>query len=291
MKKDKSFCILACALLALPLTGCDLLQKNVKAEAGLPSDRETVAPASGKDETYRSQALERGEIGGWWAIAEVGGKKAKGEEPPFLKFDADTHRVYGNNGCNTLNGSYTANAADSTLSFSQMATTMRTCAGEDLSETDINLALDRTARYTWSRENLLYKVTLLSSKGQPLMTLVHQDYEFLNGTWTLASLGGKAADNPDIKLVIDVEEQKIHGNTGCNILNGTLIPDMLEAGAVTFTNMATTRMTCPDIELETELLVALEEVTTARPVNAQTVDLLDAHGQKVMTLRRVADNR
>lgn len=290
MKNKKYLTILACGLLALPLASCDLLQRNVKTEARLPSDRETVVN-TGSSETYRSQALERGEIGGYWAIAEVGGKKAVGEEPPFLKFDTATRRVYGNNGCNTLNGSYLANPADSTLKFSDMATTMRLCAGEGLSEVDINLALDRTAHYTWSRENLLYKVTLLSAAKQPLMTLVHQDYDFLNGTWTLSALGGKKVDNPDIKLVIDVEEQKLHGNTGCNILNGTLIPDMLEPGAITFTNMATTRMMCPDIDLETELLVALEEVTVARPVNANTVDLIDAHGEVILTLRRIADTQ
>lgn len=282
--------LLACGLATLPLTGCDMLRKNVKTEVQMPSDRETVVSQTA-DDTYRSKALERGEIGGYWAIAEVGGKKAKGEEPPFLKFDTGTRRVYGNNGCNILNGTYTADAADSTLTFSDMATTLRMCGTEGLSETDINAALGNTAHYTWSRDNTLYKVTLLSADRQPLMTLIHQDYDFLNGTWTLSSLGGKRVDNPDTKLVIDVEEQKVHGNTGCNILNGALITDMLEAGAITFTNLAITRMMCHDMELETQMLVGLEEVAVARPADADTVNLLDAHGQVIMTLRRVTDNK
>ncbi len=289
MKKSDLSLITALALASAALTSCSLMQKNVKTEAQLPSDRETVTtPASNAE--YRSKALEHGAIGGYWAIAEVGGKKAVGEEPPYLKFETETHRVYGNNGCNVLNGSYTSNPADSTLSFSELATTMRLCATEGLSETDINQALGFTRHYTWSRENLLYKVTLLSADYKPLMTLVHQNYEFLNGTWTVSALGRTPVDKPDIKLVIDVEEQKIHGNTGCNILNGSLIPDMLSPGALTFTNLSTTRMMCPDIELETSLLVALEEVTVARPVNTASVDLLDAQGQCILTLRRVDDN-
>lgn len=287
MKKSARTLIpLAGCMFAIALTGCDMLQKNVKAEAQLPSDRETVVTKN--TEAYRSQALERGEIGGYWAISQVAGKKAVGEEPPYLKFDIAGSKVYGNNGCNTLNSDYKANPADSTLRFTNTVTTMRACATEGLSEIDINLALANTAYYTWDRRGLLYTVTLLSDSHQPLMTLVHQDYEFLNGTWTVVSMGGKPIDNPDIKLVIDVEEQKLHGNTGCNILNGTLTTDMLEAGAVSFTNMSTTRMMCPDLEQETELLVALEEVTEARPVDARTVDLLDIHGTVILTLRRVS---
>lgn len=272
-------------MLAIMLSGCELLQKNVKTEAQLPSDREMVITDG--TSSYRSQALERGDVGGYWAISQVAGKKAVGEETPYLKFDAASSKVYGNNGCNTLNSSYISNPADSTLRFTNTITTMRACSTPGLSDIDINKALANTAFYTWSREGLSYTVTLLSADRQPLMVLAHQDYEFLNGTWTVASLGGKPVDNQDIKLVIDVEEQKLHGNTGCNIVNGTLITDMLESGAVSFTNMSTTRKMCPDIDQETELLVALEEVAEARPVDSGTVNLLDIHGQVTVTLRRV----
>lgn len=269
----------------LSLTGCDLFKKSVQTEAVLPSDRENVVTASAQ--SYRSQALERGEIGGYWAISEVDGKKAVGEEPPYLNFDIKEKRVYGNNGCNTLNADYTSNPNDSTLRFSNVITTMRLCADQELSEIAINQALANTARYTWHREGLLYTITLLNNTGHTLMQLVHQDYEFMNGTWTVTEMYGKAIDNSDIRLVIDVEEQKIHGNTGCNILNGTLIPDMLENGAVTFTNLATTRKACPDLDQETELLVALEEVCTVHPVDSQTIVLYDAHEQPILTLRRL----
>ncbi|MCM1005661.1 MAG: META domain-containing protein [Prevotella sp.] len=285
MKKINYIALIAAAAMTGSLCSCELFQRNVKTEKSLPDDRENieVTPA----ENYRSQSLERGEIGGYWAISEVAGKKAVGEEPPYLNFNIKEKKVYGNNGCNTLNASYTANPADSTLQFSNMLTTMRSCSEEGLSEIDINLAMANTARYTWHRDGLLYTITLLNAADQPLMQLVHQDYAFMNGTWTVISMNGNAVDNPDIKLVIDIEEQKIHGNTGCNILNGTLIPDMLENGAVTFTNLSTTRMMCPDLESETELLVALETAAVARPVDANTINLLNGHDQVILTLRRL----
>lgn len=69
MKKSARTLIpLAGCMCAIALTGCDMLQKNVKAEAQLPSDRETVVTKN--TEAYRSQALERGEIGGYWAISQ-----------------------------------------------------------------------------------------------------------------------------------------------------------------------------------------------------------------------------
>ncbi len=286
MKAYKKLLILACTL--LPLAGCDMLQRNVKTEAQLPDDRENAVSA-GVNAPYRSQALDRGDITGYWTISEVAGKKAVGEEAPYLKFEKSTGRVYGNNGCNTLNSDYRVNPKDSTLSFSGTATTMRACATPGLSEVDINLALANTARYSWSRTGAIYRLTLYSADRKPLMTLVHQNYDFLNGTWTVSNLNGKALNNPDIKLVIDVEEEKIHGNTGCNILNGTLLTDMMEQGAVTFTNLATTRMMCPDIDVETELLVCLEATASVSPVNANTVNLLNSEGRVILTLTRTTD--
>lgn len=285
MKTTKYTLISASLLIAGSLCSCDLLQRNVKTEKQLPTDRETIL--NNPTESYRSKALDRGEIGGYWAISQVAGKKAVGEEPPYLNFNIKERKVYGNNGCNTLNSDYNANPADSTLTFTNTITTMRACDQSGLSEIDINLALANTAHYTWHRNGLLYTVTLLSASHEPLMELVHQDYAFMNGTWTLSSLNGKPVDNPEIKLVIDVEEQKIHGNTGCNILNGTLIPDMLENGAVTFTNLATTRMMCPDIEQETQLLVALEEVNFVRPADANTINMLNGHNQVILALKRI----
>lgn len=279
--------VAGCCALVLSLSSCELFQKSVKTEAQLPTDRETVISQTA--ESYRSQALERGEMSGYWVIREVAGKEAVGEEPPYLKFDKSNSRVYGNNGCNILNSDYKSNPADSTLTFTNTITTMRACNTPGLTDIEINTALAATAHYTWHREGNRYTVTLLSEAGAPLMSLIHQNYEFLNGTWTVKYIGNKAVANTNIKLVIDVEEQKIHGNTGCNILNGTLITDMFEDGAVTFTNLGVTRMSCPDMDDETELLVALEEVCTARPVDANTVNLLDGHDQTVLTLSRVRD--
>ncbi|MBD5232531.1 MAG: META domain-containing protein [Bacteroidales bacterium] len=275
----------AAAAVCVSLGACSLFEKNVRTETQLPSDRHTVETGN-VPKPYRSQDLERGELGGDWTIEKVLGKEAKGQETPFLKFDPNEHRVYGSNGCNTVNATYANNAADSTLTFTNMLTTMRLCPGEGLSETQINQAMNMTARYTWELKDGCYYIQLFDAQMQPLMTLARQDFDFLNGTWQVTGIDGNAVNNEDMQLVFDVAEMKIHGNTGCNVLNGSIVTDMAERGSISFQGMATTRMMCPNINEETALLVALESATKIHPVDKNKVEMLDAHGTVVLTLAR-----
>lgn len=275
--------------LALPLlmASCALNRKTIRIEPQLPADRSAVAQQSAS--SYRSQALERGEVEGYWRIATVMGERAKGEEAPYLKFvktPGGEARVYGNNGCNTLNSDYACNPADSTLTFSKSITTMRACPDMKVAGL-INDALAQARRYTIACTGQTYTLTLSGAGGQPLMVLTHQDYDFLNGTWEVVTLNGSAVKCPDMRLVIDLEEGRIHGNTGCNIMNGTIIPDMLEQGVVSFQDLSTTRMSCPNLSLENMLLVALEQTVSVRPSGPDTMDLLDSTGQPLVTLHRL----
>lgn len=287
--KKREIILWACGLALLPLTSCGVFTKNVKTEAQLPADRETVTKDE-KKEPYRSNALERGEISGEWAIRTVDGVKAQGETDPYLLFEPKSGRVYGNNGCNTINATYDVNPADSTLRFSDMISTMRLCADSSDLEARINSALEKTRRYTWSfTPELYYAMTFQDISGNTLMMLQRQDFNFLNGTWRVVSIKGMSQDNPDLVLVFDMAEQKIHGNTGCNILNGSISVDMGEHNSLTLQNLATTRMACPEGSVETVMLVALEEVMYARPVNANECELINGQGEPVMTLTRVSD--
>lgn len=261
----------------------------------LPTDREAVIPTKTRS-TYTPEELSNGTVKGDWAIDSIYGKKAIGESAPFIKFDTDAKMIYGNNGCNTINASYKCNPADFTMSFSGMITTMRDCATPGISDYEINRALNDTKRYSWHIADTQYFLTLYSGTGQKLMTLMHQNFDFLNGTWLVVSIGPRDINVPgkelvpDMKLVIDIDEGKIHGNTGCNILNGAVTVDMELPNTLSFGKMATTRRMCPpDENYETDLLVALEDVYTARATSPETVDLINSHGEVVLRLKRCAD--
>lgn len=283
--KTNSLASISALCLCMAMSSCSLFQKNVRTEAQLPSDRHGVQSGAHQD-PYRNQALQKGEIGGDWIIEKVFGNPAKGQDTPFLKFDPATRMVYGSNGCNTVNATYRNNPADSTLSFDGMISTMRACPDAEVSETAINQALGMTARYIWSVRGDRHFLELYDAGMQPLMTLARQSFEFLNGAWKVSAIEGTRVDNDKMQLVFDMAEMKIHGNTGCNVLNGSIVTDMAREGALSFQNMATTRMMCPDINQETALLVALEAAATVRPVDKNIVDLLDMHGHVVLRLER-----
>ena len=47
------------------------------------------------------------QLEGEWNVWTVGGKKVTGENRPYINFSLSEGRIYGNNGCNTVNGDFT----------------------------------------------------------------------------------------------------------------------------------------------------------------------------------------
>ena len=291
MKKQYLF-----ALALLPLCGCSLFQKagmsniketDVKKESVLPTDRENIVqPVSA---VYTSFDIEKGIVKGDWAIETVNGNPAVGEKAPFLKFVPSEKRVYGNNGCNVINAEYNYNPADSTISFSYLSSTMRLCHKEGITDIEINQALDAVRYYSWSLNGDDYYMTFYNEDHEPVMELMHQNFQFLNGTWIVKEISGEKINVPNMKLVIDVDEAKLHGNTGCNVLNGSLEINMETANSISFQAISKTLMLCPDENYETRLLVALEEAMRAKPLKGDKVELLDSQNKPVLLLERTSD--
>lgn len=295
MKKIyKLFPLLGVSLLVV---SCGIFNKNhksgetssieVKKEAVLPTDREDIVqPVSA---VYTSADIAKGIVKGDWAIETVFGSPAVGEKAPFLKFVPAEKKVYGNNGCNVINAEYSYNPEDSTISFSYLATTMMLCHKEGLTDIDINRALDATRFYSWELNDDNYYITFYNENHEPVMGLMHQNFQFLNGTWAVKEISGEPVDVPKMKLVIDVEEGKVHGNTGCNVFNGSLEINMESANSISFQAIAKTLSMCPDENYEIQLMVALEEAMRAKPLQGGKVELLDDDNKPVLLLQRTSD--
>ncbi len=289
MRKYRITAALPALALAVVMTGCGIFNKSTKKiNPVLPQDRENIAVK--KDQKiYTPEELKRGVVKGDWAIESVYGKKAVGEKAPFLKFVPEEKRVYGNNGCNVINGTYRYNASDSTINFDNIASTMMMCAKEGLTDYEINTALGATKFYSWKIEGNDYYLTFYDETGREVMNLMHQNFEFLNGTWRVTRINDQPVNVEGMKMVIDVDEGKLHGNTGCNIMNGNLEVDMDQPNSISFSAIAVTRMMCPEMQHETALVVALEEVSAARPVSGSEVILYDDQQKPVLTLVRTTD--
>lgn len=288
----KHLTILLISLSLLPIISCSTTSsttnnKKTSSNNVLPRDREII----GKDgsSVYTSEELAKGIVKGDWAIETVNGKKVVGEKEPYLKFVPSEGKIYGNNGCNVINGQYQYNPTDSTIQFSYLSSTMMLCHKEGITDQEINLALDATRTYSWKLKGDDYLITFYNDEGTPVMELMHQNFDFLNGTWAVRQIDGENVNVSGMKLVIDVDEGKIHGNTGCNIINGTLELNMKTANSISFQSIAKTMRLCHDMKYETPLCVALEETMKARPLEGDKVEFLDSQDKVVLLLERTTD--
>ena len=274
----------------LILSSCNTFRKDtaVKKDMVLPQDREAIMVKS-DPKTYSPEEFAKGLIKGDWAIENVYGQEAVGEKAPFLKFSQTEGKVYGNNGCNTINADYKYNPADHSLAFSNVAVTMMLCHKEGITDYLVNQALNETASYSLEEVEDGYVMRIFDGNGKEIMVLAHQNLDFLNGTWKVVEINGEPINVEKMKLVLDVDEHKVHGNTGCNVLNGKLETDMDAPNTFSFESMGVTMMMCPQMEYQTAMLVALEEAERAKPIDKNRVQLLDAEGNPVITLQRTTD--
>jgi heat shock protein HslJ len=90
-----------------------------------------------------------------------------------------------------------------------------------------------------------------------------------------------------VRIVIDVQEMRIHGNSGCNLFNGTLFIDPYKDWGVEFQELVSTRKMCRNIHIETALLVALEETQFCKELENGEIALFDGNGNQIATLKRL----
>ena len=90
-----------------------------------------------------------------------------------------------------------------------------------------------------------------------------------------------------MRLVIDAVMQTIHGDTGCNIINGIISLDPTKDMAIQFEDLHSDDHDCETIDYETALLLALENTVSCKRINQQEMALLDNKGTIVIMLQRI----
>lgn len=273
----KSPLISAALIATMTLSGCSLLKKQ---EASTVNSQDAMPLFPVTVQTPADVSLD-----GHWFMRTVGTMKLGGfdDEWPFLEFVPTEGRFYGNNGCNIINGSYHVGPKQ-TLELSEVATSMRLCAADSL-EYPVARALDavRSFSVTTAKDGSTI-LSLHDDKNLTVMTLRKSDIDFLNGPWQVDVIKGEKVENPDCRLIFDVAEGTVSGDTGCNMLNGQLVREASVSGSLGFTHLRTTRRMCPDISTEQALLIALEEVTMAKHSSGKSVDLLNSSGEVIIHL-------
>ena len=222
---------------------------------------------------------------GEWDIVSLRKKKVYTLERAYLYLDfAGGNKVYGNNGCNTINRTF--QLSGNNLKFGEFISTSESCHNVT-NEKSIMHALADVRRYTVETQYNAQYMNLMNSKGVVIMVLKRHNLDAMNGAWLIKELNSEKVDELNMRVVIDAVMQTIHGDTGCNIINGIITLDPTKDMAIQFEDLHSTEHDCEDIDYETALLLALENTESCKCINQYEMALLDNKGNIVIVLQRI----
>lgn len=231
------------------------------------------------------------DIDGEWSIIEINGTAvvpAPGQAYPYIGFDQGTGRVHGNAGCNRLMGTFDVLAEPGHIDLSQLGTTRMMCPDMTVEQNVLN-ALAQVKRYVkLDDENIALcgksarRPILVLKKKAPDMTVAD-----LNGKWKIVEAMGVAVpdsleNQPFVEL--NVAEKKLHAQAGCNLLNGGYQTDESNPASISFPQLISTMMACPDMATEDRVKQALNTTCTFGRLQEGRVGFYDADNTLVMVL-------
>ena len=238
------------------------------------------------------KAVPVSSINGEWNIIEVNGSKvAPGESRtlPFIAFYTATGRVSGNSGCNRMMGTFDVNAKPGSLELGAMASTRMMCP-DMTTEKNVLSALAQVKGYKKAGKEKMY---LCNASNRPVVVLEKKEADVklsvLNGEWKIKEANGEAIPSGMEKqpfIAFDVKKKSIHGNAGCNLINGGFETSTSNAKSISFPGVASTMMACPDMETEGKILKALNEVKSFDVLAGGGIGLYDANNALVIVLEK-----
>lgn len=238
------------------------------------------------------KAVSLSSINGEWNIIEVNGSKVTSGESqnlPSIVFDTTTGRLSGNSGCNRMMGNFDVNAKPGTIEFKAIGGTKMMCPDMTIERNVLN-ALAQVKGYKKAGKDKMY---LCNSSNRPVMTLEKKESDvklsILKGEWKITSVNGEDIPSGMEKqpfLAFDLKEKRIHGNAGCNLMNGGFETNASNAKSISFPGVITTMMACPDMEVEGKILKAINEVKSFDVLSGGGIGLYSADNTLVLVLEK-----
>ena len=238
------------------------------------------------------KAVPLSSINGEWDIIEVNGSKVTPGESrmlPFITFDTATGRLSGNSGCNRMMGGFDVNAKPGSLELKGIAGTKMMCPDMTVENNVLN-ALAQVKGYKKAGKNEMY---LCNASNRPVVILKKKEADVklsvLNGEWKIKEVDGEAIPSGMEKqpfIAFDVKKKTIHGNAGCNLINGGFETNADNAKSISFPGVASTMMACPDMETEGKILKAINEVRSFGVLSGGGIGLYDANNALVVVLEK-----
>lgn len=246
------------------------------------------------------QAVTVSDIDGEWNIVEINGAAvvpAPDQPFPTIGFSAKDGRVYGNSGCNRLIGTFNLDAKPGEIDLGALGSTRVMCPDMTV-EKNVLSALSQVKKYRKMEDG---NIALCGSSKRPILVLQRKTSGSsavsadLGGRWEIVEAGGVQIPQGLEKqpfLEFNVGEMRVHGNAGCNIINGGFqLDDALVNGkaSIAFSQMISTMMACPDMEIESRILKSLGEVKAFAKLEDGKVGLYNGEDALVLVLQQSAD--
>ena len=225
------------------------------------------------------------DISGEWNVVSVEGKEVTGN--PYIGFDMENGRLYGNAGCNRIMGGVEIDSVNpGHIGLTNIGATRMMCPDME-TEQKVLEALNEVAGYKASATG----VELTDKDGKVLMSLEKREapavsINDINGEWTISKVDGveiEVADKTPF-LSFNVADNAVHGNGGCNIINGSFSQEEGNASSLKFGQMISTMMAGPGMETEGKVLEAMNKVASFVVNEDGTLSLMDAGNNEVLLL-------
>ena len=268
--------LLAAALVASPATTDKNKKKYKKQVVVIEQAGPKEEPAPVKITNPKQQLY------GEWTVESIDRKSFSPQNRAYLYLDFNGEKLYGCNGCNTINGNFALQ--DSCMTFSDLIQGNELCSTPSEARAFMRTLGEARAYSVTALYHVQY-LHLKDKRGQEVMTLRRQNLDFLNGPWLVKEMGGTNVLSKNLKLVIDVQMLTVNGLTKCNIINGVVRIGYRNGFDIQFEDLKSSHYQCDDIDTETQMLVNLEETTSCKKINDKEIALLDNGGTIVMVLQ------
>lgn len=242
-------------------------------------------------------AVTVSDLDGEWNIIEINGTAvvpAPDQPFPFIGFSMADGRVYGNSGCNRLMGSIDLNVKPGEIDLGQLGSTRMMCPDMTL-ERNVLSALSQVKKYRKLSDG---NMALCGSSKRPILVLQRKEADtlvepsVLDGRWSVELVGGIPVPKDIEKqpfLEFNTLEKRLHGNAGCNIINGSFELENGENSKLTFGQVISTMMACPDMTLESQILQAINSVKSFGVTDEGNIELYNESGTPVLLLKKSND--
>lgn len=192
------------------------------------------------------------DLSGEWNVEKIDNKAIEitdGSDVPYLAFDVVNSRVFGSLGCNRVSGLLYATDAG-VIDLAKLAGTRMMCPDMTV-EDNLLAALGKVSEFGIDKEG---KLVLMDQSHRSMVTLAKRadsiSLSSLEGTWKVNQLGelDLSADTTGVYTIEFAGDGRFMMTTGCNNVGGSYTGRYVD---ISFSQLMSTRMMCPDMEVET----------------------------------------